>query len=109
MGMGEAATTVQCVGSAEAPQARSHEKSEALPPEFSDALRFLKAKNMKRFPEQANNGLLCEMSKAFLLEINDRLYYGNTNYEVPDCVWEKIDRIDSNLPVPKSPPWVDRV
>jgi hypothetical protein len=82
---------------------------EALPPEFSDALRFLKAKNIKRFPEQANNGLLCEMSKAFLLEINDRLYSGNTYYEVPDCVWEKIDRIDSNLPVPKSPPWVDRV
>ena len=79
---------------------------EVLPPEFSDALRFLKAKNMKRFPAQANNDLLCEMSKSFLLEKNDRLYSGITYYEVPDYVWKDID---SNLPVPKSPPWVDRV
>jgi hypothetical protein len=78
---------------------------EVLPPDFSATLRYLKAKNMKRFPEQANNDLLCVMSKSFLLEIDDRLYSSNTYYEVPDCVWEKIDRIDSNLPVPKSPPW----
>ena len=81
---------------------------EVLPRDFSATLRYLKAKNMKRFPKQANNDLLCVMSKSFLLEIDDRLYSSNTYYEVPDCVWEKIERIDSNLPVPKSPPWVDR-
>jgi hypothetical protein len=81
---------------------------EVLPRDFSATLRYLKAKNMKRFPEQANNDFLCVMSKSFLLEIDDRLYSSNTYYEVPDCAWEKIERIDSNLPVPKSPPWVDR-
>jgi hypothetical protein len=75
-------------------------------PEFSATLRFLKAKNTKRFRAQANNDLLREMSQSFLLEIDDRLYFGNNQYyEVRDCVW---DRIDSNLPPPKSPPWVDR-
>ena len=34
-------------------------------------------------------------------------FYANTYYEVPDYVWEVID-IYSNLPVPKSPPWVNR-
>jgi hypothetical protein len=47
---------------------------EVLPPEFSNVLHFLKAKNMKRFPAQANDGLLCEMTKSFLLEINETPY-----------------------------------
>jgi hypothetical protein len=104
MGMGEAATRA----------VRKLHKREAMKnlevrqPEFSAALRFLKANNMKRFPAQANNDLLCEMSKSFLLEIDDRLYSGNTYYEVPDYVWEVIDRIDSNLPLPERPPWSNR-
>jgi hypothetical protein len=82
---------------------------DVLQPEFSATLRFLKAKNMKRFPAPANNHLLDEMSNSFLLEIDDpklKVYSDNTYYKVPDYVW---DRIDSNLPVPESPPWVDRV
>jgi hypothetical protein len=65
--------------------------------------------NWKRFPAPANNDLLYLMNQSFLLQIDDSnrtAYSVNTYYKVPDCVW---DRIDSNLPVPESPPWVDRV
>ena len=82
---------------------------EVLPPDFSATLRFLKANNWKRFPAPANNDLLYLMNQSFLLQIDDSnwtAYSVNTYYKVPDCVW---DRIDSNLPVPESPPWVDRV
>jgi hypothetical protein len=83
---------------------------EALVPEYSATLRFLRAKNMKRILAPARNELLCEMTKSFLLEIDDANLTGlNTYYKVPDYVWEVIDRIDSDLPVPKWPPWSDRV
>jgi hypothetical protein len=82
---------------------------EVVQPDFSATLRFLKANNLKRFPAPANNDLLYLMNQSFLLQIDDSnwtAYSVNTYYKVPDCVW---DRIDSNLPVPESPPWVDRV
>jgi hypothetical protein len=82
---------------------------EICPPGVSATLRFLKAENMKRFQAQANNDLLREMSQSFLLEIDDRLYPGNNPYyEVRDCIWEAIDRIESKLPLPKNPPWLNR-
>jgi len=80
-----------------------------LPPDFSATLRYLQAKNMKRFLAPTNNHLLYGMSNSFLLEIDDpqlMVYSDNTYCQVPDYVWDRIDR---NRPVPERPPWANRL
>jgi hypothetical protein len=106
--MGEAATTVRCVGGAEAPKVRSHEKPRSSSARFLRHAALFESKQSEAFPTPANNYLLYEMSKSFLLEIDEpklKVYSDNTYYKVPDYVW---DRVDGNLPVPESPPWVNR-
>lgn len=84
---------------------------EILQPEYAATLRFLKAQNVKRFRAPAGNDLLCEMRQSFLLEMDDpnfTVFSVKTYYFVPDYVWKVIDRIDSSLPVPENPPWLNQ-
>jgi len=83
----------------------------ALTREQADVLRFLKAKNTRRFRASNYNRLLTEMIRACLLTVDDpnwSLYLIDTYYIVPEYVWKLIDERLKNHPVPAHAPWEPR-
>ncbi|MGA7384629.1 MAG: hypothetical protein WBW81_08080 [Methylocella sp.] len=89
---------------------------QAAPAAFVETLRFLKAKNSKRFaaPSPRTNDLLHRMEQSFLIEIDDPNYGWNvfeTYYRVPDDVWDWMERNEptyQRVPLAKSAPWRER-
>jgi hypothetical protein len=81
-------------------------------PEFVPALRYLKAKNQRRFsaPAPERNVLLRSMVQSSLIEIDNQNYeaFGDAYYKVPNYVWKRLERVErdyQSTPVPEDPPW----
>jgi len=76
-------------------------------------LRYLKAKNLRRFsaPAPARNVLLRDMVQSFLIEKDNQNYEasGDCYYKVPNYVWKRLEeafeRDHQSTPVPEEPPW----
>jgi hypothetical protein len=81
-------------------------------PAFVPALRYLKAKNQRRFSAAApeRNALLRDMVQSFLIEIDNQNYeaFGDAYYKVPNYVWKRLEAFEwgyQSTPVPEEPPW----
>jgi len=82
---------------------------QSLTYEFGAVLRFLKSHNRKRFIAPNDSTLLSEMQRAGLLIQDDPIWTLNaqtTYYLVPDYVWNEIDKVLKDFPVPPSQPWL---
>jgi hypothetical protein len=82
---------------------------QSLTREFAEVLRFLKSNNAKRFIAPNDNALLSEMQMAGLLIQDDpdwTVYARTTYYLVPEYVWNEIDNVLKDFPLPPSQPWL---
>jgi len=84
--------------------------------DFVETLRFLQARNLKRFlaPAPTKSELLYRMEQSFLIEIDDPnygAYASETYYRVPDYVWDWMESEPAyrKMPLPQREPWLPMI